>query len=167
MSARRSRSRLRRLLALACAFALGPVASAKDVSGQPWHFTLPTLEGDRFVSLADIRGTVLVNFWGRDCPPCIAELPRLQAFALQHPRWTVLLVSTDSPVVAREALNRRGIALPAVRADANVQGLMRAAGNTSGGLPYSVAVRSGLICRAAAGEMTQSLLEQWLRECPA
>lgn len=165
MSAPGSRSEVRRLLALAGALALCVAASAKDVSGQPWHFTLPTLDGDRFVSLADVRGPVLVNFWGRDCPPCIAELPRLQAFARQHAGWTVLLVSTDAPEVARAALARRGVVLPALRMGANVKGLMREAGNTSGGLPYSVAVRSGRICRAAAGEVSDELLAQWRHAC--
>ena len=165
MPAPRSRSRSRWIPALACAFALGPVAGAKDLSGLRWNFTLPTLEGARFIALADIRGPVLVNFWGRDCPPCMAELPRLQAFALAHPKWTVVLVSTDSPDLALEALNRRGIALLALRKGANVAGLMRAAGNTSGGLPYSVSARNAIICRAGAGEISPALLAQWAEEC--
>ena len=49
--------------------------------GHAWHFTLPTLDGSRFVQLSALSGPVLVNFWGKDCGPCISELPRLEAFA--------------------------------------------------------------------------------------
>ncbi|MET3493538.1 TlpA family protein disulfide reductase [Variovorax boronicumulans] len=156
---------MRAAVAVALAMGLAFGANARGPEGQTWDFTLPTLDGDRFLSLGRIRGPVLVNFWGRDCPPCIAELPRLQAFALQHPEWTVLLVSTDVPAVARRALSDRGIALPAVRAGANVAGLMRAAGNVSGGLPYSVAVNGAVICRAMAGELSAEDLGQWARAC--
>lgn len=156
---------MRRGMAAALALCLAFGAEARGVEGEKWDFTLPTLEGDRFLSLGRIDGPVLVNFWGRDCPPCIAELPRLQAFALQHPGWTVLLVSTDALGVARDALKRRGIALPAVRAGANVAGLMRAAGNVGGGLPYSVAVNAAVICRTMAGELSPEDLVRWARAC--
>jgi outer membrane receptor for ferrienterochelin and colicins len=143
-----------RVAALAGAFAVAIAASAGPAAGEGarWSFSLPALDGERFLGPADFRGPVLVNVWGIDCPPCVAELPRLQAFALAHPDWTVLLVATDAPADARRFLQQRGIALPAVRAGAAAAGLMRQAGNRSGALPFSAAVRDGRICRAGTGE---------------
>lgn len=41
---------------------------------------IQTLDGET-VSLADYRGRVIfLNFWWTDCPPCVRELPALQAF---------------------------------------------------------------------------------------
>ena len=131
-----------------------------------WDFTLPTLEGDRFVQLSQLRGPVLVNFWGRDCPPCVAELPRLQAFAKNQASWTLLLVATDAPQLAQQFLLQRGIVgLTVLRASANPAALMRCAGNRSGALPFSVALRDGRICQAHSGELTDADLQTLLTAC--
>jgi len=139
--------------------------SKAGVAPASWDFTLPTLDGTRFVQAARIAGPLLVNFWGRDCAPCVAELPRLQAFADANPHWTVLLVSTDAPGDAREFVQRYGVTLPVLRSGANVAGLMRSAGNRSGGLPFSVALAGAAVCSTQAGELGTADLERWAREC--
>jgi peroxiredoxin len=48
-------------------------------------FALPDLEG-RSVSLGSLRGRpLLLNFFATWCPPCLAELPALEALAQAHP----------------------------------------------------------------------------------
>jgi len=151
---------------LAMAFASAAAAAQPAASPWPrWGFSLPDLDGDRFLGPLDFRGPVLVNVWGIDCPPCVAELPRLQAFALAHPAWTVLLVATDAPSDARRFLRQRGIALPAVRGGAAAAGLMRRAGNRSGALPFSVALEDGLICRVHTGEVSHDQLWDMHSHC--
>jgi outer membrane receptor for ferrienterochelin and colicins len=142
------------------------VAPATSVAvGQAWDFTLPSLDGSRFVQASGITGPVLVNFWGRDCPPCVAELPRLQAFAQANPHWSVLLVSTDSPAIAREFVQRHGITLPVLRPGGNVAALMRSAGNRSGGLPFTVALRSARICETQTGAVEAADLQRMAQAC--
>ena len=137
--------------------------------GQRWDFTLPTLDGSRFVQASALRGPVLVNFWGRDCAPCITELPRLEAFAKANPAWTVLLVSTDAPNVAAEFVQRRGLTLTVLRPGANVGALMRSAGNRSGGLPFTLALQTDApgsrICERHLGEVSSEHLAQFAERC--
>lgn len=150
------------------AHAAQPPAGAPAASGaigQHWDFTLATLDGDRFVQPSRLSGPVLVNFWGRDCEPCLDELPRLAAFAQRQPHWTVLLVSTDAPAAAREALAQRGITLVALRSGANVTALMRNAGNRSGALPYSVGLHGGVICHSQLGVLSDTTLSAWAEAC--
>lgn len=64
-------------------------------------FELPDLEGKK-VRLSDFRGkTVVLNFWTRNCPPCLEEMPALADFARRlasHPEVVLLTISTDDKV---------------------------------------------------------------------
>jgi outer membrane receptor for ferrienterochelin and colicins len=147
------------LLALLAAIVGGTLASARAADRATWDFTLPTIEGDRFVQVSKLPGPVLVNFWGRDCPPCVAELPLLQVFARANRGWTILLVCTDPPQDARVFLEKHNITLLALKSGASVEGLMRAAGNRSGGLPFTVVLRDGQVCKTHEGGLSEADLE--------
>ena len=59
--------------------------------------TAPTPNGDE-LDLKDFRGqVVLVNFWGTYCPPCVAEMPDLQALqnSLADEPFTILSVNVE------------------------------------------------------------------------
>lgn len=48
------------------------------------------------ITLADFRGKpLLVNLWATWCPPCVAEMPTLDALAVREPGLQVLAVSED------------------------------------------------------------------------
>jgi outer membrane receptor for ferrienterochelin and colicins len=142
------------------AHAPGPPASA----AARLAFTLATLDGSRFVATTAHPGPVLINVWGVDCPPCVAELPLLLGFAQRHAGWQVLLVGTDTPKVAAAFLARH--ALPArtpanalwLRGATSATALMRAAGHAGGGLPLTVALRDGRVCARHAGLLDEAAL---------
>lgn len=46
--------------------------------------TLPCLGGGPDVSLASLRGPLIINLWFSGCAPCREEMPALQAFYAQH-----------------------------------------------------------------------------------
>lgn len=156
---------------LSCAAALlamaGSAAAAGAAlgSGSPWGFTLATLDGRRFVRTADIEGPVFVNFWSRDCGPCVEELPRLQEFARANPRWTVLLVSADPPADARAFVDRHGVELQVLRGGAGIAALMRSAGNNRGSLPFTVFLRDGRICDRHLGALSERDLDLSAARC--
>lgn len=147
------------LPALCAAVMISASSEARAEKRMAWDFTLPTLAGDRFVQLSKLSGPVLVNFWGRDCAPCVAELPLLQTFAQANHGWTILLVCTDPPPDARIYLLKHNITLPALKSGANVVALMSAAGNRRGGLPFTVVVREGRVCQTHEGGLTAADLE--------
>jgi thiol-disulfide isomerase/thioredoxin len=84
--------------------------------------SLPDLEVDDFagepVSLADYTGTPLVvNFWASWCPPCIAEMPDLEAVhQLAGGRVTFVGINTqDTEDRAAALVEQTGVAYDLVR----------------------------------------------------
>ena len=52
---------------------------------------------------------VLLNFFFADCPPCIQEIPALNAFAKDNPSVAVLSVTFESSAVAQKFIGRHGL----------------------------------------------------------
>lgn len=117
--------------------------------------------------LASWRGRpLLLNFWATWCPPCLREMPMLDAAAK---RWSeagliVLGLAIDSPGPVRSYLEKTPVGFPIGMAGAFGSGLARQIGNRQGGLPYSVLSEpGGRIVQRHTGELQAADVERWAR----
>jgi thiol-disulfide isomerase/thioredoxin len=100
-------------------------------------FELERLGGSR-VALSDLQGKfVLIDFWATWCPPCVLEIPELNAFYEEHrgSGVEVLAVSVDDlePGELEAWAEEHGIAYPVALGD---EELARRYGATA--FPYHV-----------------------------
>ena len=143
---------LMRLLftALALSAALTARAQALEPLPDDWDFTLPSLDGGRFITASQEPGPLLINFWSVDCAPCLAEMPLLQQLADGPSGWRVLLVTADTPAAAARAMQRVGSTLPVAR----------------GGKGLTALMTNGRPCARHAGQLDQQTLPALLAQCP-
>ena len=105
------------------------------------EISLTTLAQEPFV-LSQWRGhTVLINFWGTWCPPCLKEIPLLIDFQRKGESGglRVVGVAIDEPEALRIFAERLGFNFPIVWTTFH---LMEQFGNGVGTLPYSVLIDS-------------------------
>ena len=115
--------------------------------------------------LADYRGRwVLLNFWATWCPPCVEELPMLNAFYREHAAkgWQVLGLAIDQPSAVRKFLARIPLDFPVGLAGLGGTDLGRSLGNLTGGLPFTVVLGGdGRVLHRKMGQVTPDDLKLW------
>lgn len=68
---------------------------ASAVYAQDIDFSLPDIDGVKH-TLSDYRGKwVVVNYWATWCPPCLDELPELDAFHSRHKGKDALVLGVN------------------------------------------------------------------------
>ncbi|MBD3894169.1 TlpA disulfide reductase family protein [Hydrogenophaga sp.] len=117
------------------------------------------------LQLADWRGRpLLLNFWATWCPPCVEELPLLNAFYRAHAArgWQVLGLAVDQPAAVRSFTQKLPLDFPVGVAGLAGIELSRALGNASGALPFTVVFSaSGAVLHRKVGKVSQSDLNEW------
>lgn len=117
------------------------------------------------VALKSMAGKpLLVNFWATWCPPCVEELPLLNAFWREHAAngWQVLGLAIDQPSAVRKFLARLPLEFPVGLAGLGGTELGRSLGNLTGGLPFTVVLGSnGRVLHRKMGQVTAQDLQGW------
>ena len=143
------------------------IAPQAVLSGAETAFWAGNFEGPNgeAVALAAMRGRpLLVNFWATWCPPCVEELPLLNAFNLANAAlgWQVLGLAVDQPSAVRGFLQKLPLNFPVGMAGFAGTELSRSLGNPSGSLPYTVVFGSeGTVLHRKIGKVSEADLAQW------
>lgn len=129
-----------------------------------WALQLETPTGQPY-ALAGLRGRpLLVNFWATWCPPCIEELPLLDAFYAENsPKgWQVVGLAVDQAGSVRSFLGKHPVRFPVAMAGGAGSSLSRSLGNAGGGLPFSVIFGAdGRILARKIGKVSAQDLVSW------
>ena len=119
------------------------------------------------LSMGSFKGQpLLLNFWATWCPPCIEELPMINAFWRENAPngHQVVALAIDQPSAVRRFLERQPLAFPVGLAGLEGTNLAKLLGNAAGGLPFTVFFNSnGSIWRQKMGQLTQADLDEWRR----
>jgi thiol-disulfide isomerase/thioredoxin len=129
-----------------------------------WSMDFQTPQGGT-LEMASLRGRpLLLNFWATWCPPCVEEMPLLDAFFRQHAPngWQVLGLAIDQPSAVRTFLARLPVSFPIGLAGLEGTGLSKSLGNLAGGLPFTVVFGAdGAVRQRRMGRVSEADLKQW------
>lgn len=137
------------------------------------NFKLSSLANET-VSLSDLQGKgVVLNFWATWCPPCLREMPLLEATWKDYRSRDVAVVGLalgETPDVVRPFVDSHGITYPIwTDIGPNVQSAVDSneifSWFASAGLPTTVFIRpDGVIDSVHLGELNRALLLERLPE---
>ncbi|MFP5475480.1 MAG: TlpA family protein disulfide reductase [Gammaproteobacteria bacterium] len=142
------------------------VPATGEVPDALWSLRLPRPGGGE-LALAALRGKpTLVNFWATWCPPCVEEMPLLDRFHRENTAngWQVVGIAVDRAEPVDRFLARLPVVFPIGIAGAQALSLVRALGNDSGGLPFTLVLDSGGAVRdRRMGKVEPADLQAWQR----
>jgi len=118
-------------------------ASLPDVSGQP-------------VALSHLKGRPLVvNFWATWCPPCVEEMPHLEALSQELKNIQFVGIGIDNAANISQFVAKIPVSYPLYVAGHAGIAMVRELGNAAGGLPFTVLLDAeGRIFDTILGQVT-------------
>jgi thiol-disulfide isomerase/thioredoxin len=141
-----------------------PGEASSDATTTLWNSSFDTPQGTQLAMQAFRGKPLLLNFWATWCPPCIEELPMIDAFYRQNAskNWQVLGLAIDQPSAVRTFLARTPVSFPIGLAGLEGTELGKSLGNASGGLPFTVVLSAdGRLLHRKMGRLTDADLAAW------
>ena len=129
-----------------------------------WRLKFDTPMGQR-LAMATFQGKpLLLNFWATWCPPCVEELPLIDAFYRENllKGWQVVGIAADHAKAVGVFLGKMPLSFPVALAGMQGVELSKSLGNLSGGLPFTVIFgRDGTVRHRQMGRVTAEQLQAW------
>ena len=139
-------------------------AVTPDALQAVWASEFDTPKGET-LKLADFRGKPLVlNFWATWCPPCVEEMPLLDAFFRQNSAngWQVIGLAIDQPSLVKRFMGQFPVEYPIALGGMNGSELGRLLGNAQGGLPFTVVFdAAGNVKVQKLGKLSADEIKSW------
>jgi thiol-disulfide isomerase/thioredoxin len=90
-----------------------PIKSLKVLGKLPGTLSVTALDGTE-IDMNQLRGKVVfINRWGTFCPPCVAEMPGIEAlYESVKDDVAFLIITTESAAKVREFVKKKGWKLP-------------------------------------------------------
>lgn len=129
-----------------------------------WRLDTPRPDGATLAMSAFRGRPLLVNFWATWCPPCVEELPLVDAFFRQHAPngWQVVGLALDKPAAVQAFLGKAPVTFPVGILGMSGMDLLRTLGNSGGGLPFTVVLdAAGAVQARKMGQITLTDLQGW------
>lgn len=165
----------RRILGLGAATALGAGITTALWRGRPepqapepvaglWDMQWTRPDGSDLAMRAFRGKPLLINFWATWCPPCVEELPLIDAFFKENSPngWQVLALAVDKADRVNAFLQHSPLSFPIGIAAMGGTELSRSLGNVSGALPFTVVLGSaGEVLQRKLGRVHPEDLRAW------
>lgn len=139
---------------------------SKAATDALWAMRFDTPDG-KPQAMSSFRGKpLLLNFWATWCPPCVEELPLLDAFYREQKAkgWQVLGLAVDQPSMVRRWLQTRPLSYAVGMAGLDGTELSKTLGNIAGGLPFTVVLgASGDLLVRKTGKVSKDDLATWAK----
>ncbi len=129
-----------------------------------WDLKLELPQGGE-LAFKTLRGKPLVlNFWATWCPPCIEELPLLDAFYRENSLkgWQMVGIAVDNAKAVNQFLAKSPLAFMTPLAGLQGVDLSKSMGNLSGGLPFTVVLNTtGDVAVTHMGKLSADQIQQF------
>ena len=144
----------------------GRATGGEQLDAAFWAQRFDRPEGGE-LAFESLRGKpLLLNFWATWCPPCVEEMPMLDAFFRENSGngWQVVGLAIDQPTSVRKFLTKTPVGYPIGLAGLQGTELVKNLGNTAGGLPFTLVLDAGgAVAARKTGKLEPGDLQAWRR----